>query len=104
MNLEGKSAIVTGGGRGIGREIALVLAEQGARGVVADPGADRGEVEKTPPPTRSSLKLKRPEGRLFLPSPRSMITMRRLVLSVPVWMPLALSTWWLIVPAYCASG
>ncbi|MBV1928113.1 MAG: SDR family NAD(P)-dependent oxidoreductase, partial [Gammaproteobacteria bacterium] len=42
MNLEGKSAIVTGGGRGIGREIALVLAQQGARIVVADPGADRG--------------------------------------------------------------
>ena len=42
MNLEGRSAIVTGGGRGIGREIALVLAQQGARVVVADPGADRG--------------------------------------------------------------
>lgn len=41
-NLEGKSAIVTGGGRGIGRETALVLAQQGARVVVADPGADRG--------------------------------------------------------------
>lgn len=42
MNLKDKSAIVTGGGRGIGREIALVLAQQGARVVVVDPGADRG--------------------------------------------------------------
>ena len=35
MNLEGKTAIVTGAGRGIGREIALVLAEAGANIVVA---------------------------------------------------------------------
>ncbi|MBQ0798087.1 MAG: SDR family NAD(P)-dependent oxidoreductase [Porticoccaceae bacterium] len=42
MNLKGKSAIVTGAGRGIGRAIALELANQGARIVVADPGAGRG--------------------------------------------------------------
>ncbi|HIC16400.1 MAG TPA: SDR family oxidoreductase [Gemmatimonadetes bacterium] len=35
MNLEGRTAIVTGAGRGIGREIALVLAEAGADIVVA---------------------------------------------------------------------
>jgi 3-oxoacyl-[acyl-carrier protein] reductase len=34
MNLEGKSAIVTGASRGIGREIALELARQGANVVV----------------------------------------------------------------------
>jgi NAD(P)-dependent dehydrogenase (short-subunit alcohol dehydrogenase family) len=34
--LEGKRAIVTGGGAGIGRAIALRLAEEGARVVVAD--------------------------------------------------------------------
>jgi NAD(P)-dependent dehydrogenase (short-subunit alcohol dehydrogenase family) len=36
--LEGKVAVVTGGGRGIGRAIALLAAAQGARVVVADYG------------------------------------------------------------------
>ena len=38
--LEGKSAVVTGAGRGIGRSIALALAAEGARVVVNDPGAN----------------------------------------------------------------
>ena len=42
MNLEGKSAIVTGSGRGIGREIALLLGKEGAKVVVNDPGVGRG--------------------------------------------------------------
>ena len=36
--LEGRSAIVTGAGRGIGREIALLCADEGAKVVVNDPG------------------------------------------------------------------
>jgi NAD(P)-dependent dehydrogenase (short-subunit alcohol dehydrogenase family) len=36
IDLSGKSAIVTGGGRGIGRQTALVLAQAGARLTIAD--------------------------------------------------------------------
>jgi NAD(P)-dependent dehydrogenase (short-subunit alcohol dehydrogenase family) len=36
--LEGKVVIVTGAGRGIGREIALLCASEGAKVVVNDPG------------------------------------------------------------------
>jgi NAD(P)-dependent dehydrogenase (short-subunit alcohol dehydrogenase family) len=42
MNLAGKSAIVTGAGRGIGKEIALLLAKEGASVIVNDPGVGRG--------------------------------------------------------------
>jgi NAD(P)-dependent dehydrogenase (short-subunit alcohol dehydrogenase family) len=38
--LEGKTAIVTGSGRGIGRGVAMLLAEEGANVVVNDPGVN----------------------------------------------------------------
>jgi NAD(P)-dependent dehydrogenase (short-subunit alcohol dehydrogenase family) len=41
---EGRVAIVTGGGRGIGREYCLMLAEEGAKVVVNDLGAARDGV------------------------------------------------------------
>ena len=42
MRLEGKSAIVTGSGNGIGRATALLFAEEGARVLVADIEDDPG--------------------------------------------------------------
>ncbi len=38
--LEGKSLVVTGSGRGIGREVAMLAASLGARVVVNDPGVN----------------------------------------------------------------
>jgi len=42
QNLKGRAALVTGGGRGVGREIALLLAKEGAKVMVCDPGLGRG--------------------------------------------------------------
>ena len=38
--LDGKIAVVTGAGRGLGREIALMFAQEGAKGVVNDLGCE----------------------------------------------------------------
>jgi NAD(P)-dependent dehydrogenase (short-subunit alcohol dehydrogenase family) len=52
--LDGKAIVVTGSGRGIGREVAMLAASLGARVVVNDPGAnvdgtshDNGPAEQT---------------------------------------------------------
>jgi len=42
-NLDGKTALVTGGGSGIGRAASLAYAHDGARVVVADVNVEGGE-------------------------------------------------------------
>jgi len=42
QHLKGRAAIVTGAGRGVGRDIALLLAKEGAKVMVCDTGAGRG--------------------------------------------------------------
>ncbi|MBL4721330.1 MAG: SDR family oxidoreductase [Alphaproteobacteria bacterium] len=50
MNLAGKAGIVTGSGRGIGKEVALLMAREGASVIVNDPGLGRGgEAEDASP-------------------------------------------------------
>ena len=51
LSLQGKTAVVTGGGRGIGREIALALAEAGSDVVVA--ARTSSEIEATAADIRS---------------------------------------------------
>lgn len=64
MHLQGKSAIVTGAGRGIGRDIALLLAKEGASVIVNDPGVGRsGEATTERPADDVVAEIKKAGGK-----------------------------------------
>ena len=56
--LEGKVGVVTGGGRGIGREIALAMAAAGAAVVVNDLGSDEAGEGKDASPARQVVEAR----------------------------------------------
>ncbi len=53
--LDGKVAIVTGGGRGIGQAVSLALAREGAKVVVADLGVDVDGTGKSSAPAEETV-------------------------------------------------
>jgi 3-oxoacyl-[acyl-carrier protein] reductase len=67
QHLKGRSAIVTGAGRGIGREIALLLAKQGAKVGVCDPGLGRGGEETEERVADEVVNLIKKEGGSAIP-------------------------------------
>ncbi len=61
-SLEGKIAIVTGSGRGIGREIALLMASEGARVVVNDVGGSVDGTGEDLGPAEDTVRAIRDQG------------------------------------------
>ena len=82
MRLEGKVAVVTGAGRGIGREIALLMAREGARVVVNDYGGSESGEGGSPAPADAVVAEIRGAGGAAVPSYDSVASMaggRRIV-------------------------
>jgi NAD(P)-dependent dehydrogenase (short-subunit alcohol dehydrogenase family) len=72
MRLEGKVALVTGGGRGLGREVVLLMAREGASVLVFDVNAEGAE-ESPPRPAMPAAR----RSRSPVTSPRRRTSPRR---------------------------
>src|SRR5262247_3270021 len=75
MVLHGKVAVVTGAGRGIGREIALMMAGAGARVVVNDFGGREDGTGGASTPADEVVRAIRDAGGEALPSYESVASM-----------------------------
>jgi NAD(P)-dependent dehydrogenase (short-subunit alcohol dehydrogenase family) len=75
MMLKGKSVVITGAGRGIGREIALLMARQGARVVVNDYGGSAAGTGGERAPADEVVNEIRKAGGEAVPSYESVATM-----------------------------
>ena len=60
--MEGKVAVVTGAGGGIGREIAIMMAAAGAKVIVADIGASLGGEGSSATPAQQTKQLIEQKG------------------------------------------
>src|SRR3954464_16003664 len=67
-SLDGKSIIVTGAGRGIGREIALLCAAEGAKVVVNDPGASADGAGNSAAPAEEVVAEIKKRGGIAVPN------------------------------------
>ena len=75
MLLEGKVVVVTGAGRGVGREIALAMAREGARVVVNDYGGSETGVGASQKPADEVVEEIRRAGGEAAPNYESVATM-----------------------------
>lgn len=66
--LEGKVAIVTGGGRGLGREYAIALAKEGAKVVVNDTGVEIDGSRRNPEIAEKVVEEIHKEGGIAIPN------------------------------------
>src|ERR1700739_4601466 len=67
-SLDGKSIIVTGAGRGIGREIALLCAFEGAKVVVNDPGGSADGAGSSAAPAEEVVQEIKRRGGIAVPN------------------------------------
>ena len=106
MLLDGKVAIVTGSGRGIGREEALLLARHGAKVVVNDLGAHfDGTGAPTATPAQEVVAEIKKMGGQAVANGDSVADFKaaKRIVNAPST-PSASSTSWSTTPASCAIG